>query len=344
VMRGVFEEFANGKPVTPKFPLIPYKDAMLKYGSDKPDLRNPLVIADLTDEFNDASVTFNAFKRVIAAGGVVRGIPAPGAAKQPRSWFDKLVDWARQDMGAAGLGYIVFDADGGKGPIAKFIPADVQAAIMAKAGIGAGDAVFFAADQPAGAARLAGAARSKIGQELGLIDRDRFEFCWIVDFPMYEWNEEEKKIDFSHNPFSMPNMAVEDFLALDPADREKILSIKAIQYDIVCNGVELSSGAIRNHRPDVMRKAFAIAGYGENTLEQKFGGMLHALSLGAPPHGGIAPGIDRIVMLIAGEENLREVVLFPMNQRAEDLMMGAPSEVTPKQLRELHIRLALPEK
>jgi aspartyl-tRNA synthetase len=344
VMRGVFEEFANGKPVTPKFPLIPYKDAMLKYGSDKPDLRNPLAIADLTDEFNDASVTFNAFKRVIAAGGVVRGIPAPGAAKQPRSWFDKLVDWARQDMGAAGLGYIVFDADGGKGPIAKFIPADVQAAIMAKAGIGAGDAVFFAADQPAGAARLAGAARSKIGQELGLIDRDRFEFCWIVDFPMYEWNEEEKKIDFSHNPFSMPNMAVEDFLALDPADREKILSIKAIQYDIVCNGVELSSGAIRNHRPDVMRKAFAIAGYGENTLEQKFGGMLHALSLGAPPHGGIAPGIDRIVMLIAGEENLREVVLFPMNQRAEDLMMGAPSEVTPKQLRELHIRLALPEK
>jgi aspartyl-tRNA synthetase len=247
-------------------------------------------------------------------------------------------------MGAAGLGYIVFETDGGKGPIAKFIPADVQAAIMAKAGIGAGDAVFFAADQPAGAAKLAGAARSKIGQELGLIDRDRFEFCWIVDFPMYEWNEEEKKIDFSHNPFSMPNMAVEDFLALDPTDREKIMSIKAIQYDIVCNGVELSSGAIRNHRPDVMRKAFAIAGYGENTLEQKFGGMLHALSLGAPPHGGIAPGIDRIVMLLAGEENLREVVLFPMNQRAEDLMMGAPSEVTPKQLRELHIRLSLPEK
>jgi aspartyl-tRNA synthetase len=344
VMRGVFEEFSGGKPVTPKFPLIPFNDAMLKYGSDKPDLRNPLVIADLSAEFNDASVTFNAFKRVIAAGGVVRGIPAPGAAKQPRSWFDKLVDWARQDMGAAGLGYIVFEADGGKGPIAKFIPADVQAAIMAKAGIGPGDAVFFAADQPAGAAKLAGAARSKIGQELGLIDRDRFEFCWIVDFPMYEWNEEEKKIDFSHNPFSMPNIVVEDFLALDPTDREKILSIKAIQYDIVCNGVELSSGAIRNHRPDVMRKAFAIAGYGENTLEQKFGGMLHALSLGAPPHGGIAPGIDRIVMLLAGEENLREVVLFPMNQRAEDLMMGAPSEVTPKQLRELHIRLALPEK
>jgi aspartyl-tRNA synthetase len=344
VMRGVFEEFAGGKPVTPKFPLIPYKDAMLKYGSDKPDLRNPLVIADVTEEFNEASVTFNAFKNVIKAGGVVRAIAGPAAAAQPRSFFDKLNDWARQDMGAPGLGYIVFDADGGKGPIAKFIPPDVQAKIMAKAGVGAGDVVFFAAGKPAAAARLAGAARTRIGEELGLIAKDRFEFCWIVDFPMYEWNEEEKKIDFSHNPFSMPNMALEEFLALDPSDREKILSIKAIQYDIVCNGVELSSGAIRNHRPDIMRKAFAIAGYGEDTLEQEFGGMLHALSLGAPPHGGIAPGIDRIVMLLCGEENLREVVLFPMNQRAEDLMMGAPSEVTPKQLRELHIRLNLPEK
>jgi aspartyl-tRNA synthetase len=344
VMRGVFEEFSGGKPVTPKFPLIPYKDAMLKYGSDKPDLRNPLVITDVTEEFNDASVTFNAFKNVIKAGGVVRAIPGPAAAAQPRSFFDKLNDWARQDMGAAGLGYVVFDVDGGKGPISKFIPPDVQAKIMAKAGVGAGDAVFFAADKPAAAARLAGAARTRIGEELGLVAKDRFELCWIVDFPMYEWNEEEKKIDFSHNPFSMPNMALEEFLALDPSDRERILSIKAIQYDIVCNGVELSSGAIRNHRPDVMRKAFAIAGYGEDMLEQKFGGMLHALSLGAPPHGGIAPGIDRIVMLLCGEENLREVVLFPMNQRAEDLMMGAPSDVTPKQLRELHIRLNLPEK
>jgi aspartyl-tRNA synthetase len=344
VMRGVFEEFSGGKPVTPKFPLIPYRDAMVKFGSDKPDLRNPLVIADVTEEFNDASVTFNSFKNVIKAGGVVRAIPAPAAAAQPRSFFDKLNDWARQDMGAPGLGYIVFDADGGKGPIAKFIPPDVQATIRAKAGVGAGDAVFFAADKPAGAARLAGAARTRIGEELGLVAKDRFEFCWIVDFPMYEWNEEEKKIDFSHNPFSMPNMGMDEFLALDPSDRETILAIKAIQYDIVCNGIELSSGAIRNHRPEVMRKAFAIAGYGEDTLEQKFGGMLHALSLGAPPHGGIAPGIDRIVMLLCGEENLREVVLFPMNQRAEDLMMGAPSEVTPKQLRELHIRLNLPEK
>jgi len=344
VMRGVFEEFSGGKTVTPKFPLIPYKDAMLEYGTDKPDLRNPLVISDVTEEFNEASVTFNAFKNLIKAGGVVRAIPGPAAAAQPRSFFDKLNDWARQDMGAPGLGYIVLDADGGKGPIAKFIPPDVQAKIMAKAGAGAGDVVFFAAGKPAAAARLAGAARTRIGEELGLIAKDRFEFCWIVDFPMYEWNEEEKKIDFSHNPFSMPNMALEEFLALDPTDRETILSIKAIQYDIVCNGIELSSGAIRNHRPEVMRKAFAIAGYGEDTLEQKFGGMLHALSLGAPPHGGIAPGIDRIVMLLCGEENLREVVLFPMNQRAEDLMMGAPAEVTPKQLRELHIRLNLPEK
>ena len=344
VMRGVFEEFSSGKPVTHKFSQIPYQEAMLRYGTDKPDLRNPLAIADLSDEFNDASVTFNAFRRIIAAGGVVRAIPAPGAAKQPRSWFDRLNDWARQEMGAPGLGYIVFETDGGKGPIAKFLPADIQAKIMAKAGIVAGDAVFFAADKPPAAARLAAAVRNKLGEELGLIAQDRFEFCWVVDFPMYEWNEEEKKIDFSHNPFSMPNMDVEQFLALDPTDRDKILSIKAVQYDIVCNGLELSSGAIRNHRPDVMRKAFAIAGYPEDVLEQQFGGMLRALSLGAPPHGGIAPGIDRIVMLLAGEENLREVVLFPMNQRAEDLMMGAPSEVAPKQLRELHIRLDLPEK
>ncbi|MCC6776377.1 MAG: aspartate--tRNA ligase [Hyphomicrobiales bacterium] len=344
VMRGVFEEFGGGKPVTAKFPLIPYADAVLKYGSDKPDLRNPLVIADVSEEFNQPSVTFNAFKNVIKAGGVVRAIPAPGAAAQPRSWFDKLNDWARSDMGAAGLGYFVVDAEGAKGPIAKFVPAEVQARIFAKAGVGVGDAVFFAADKPAGAARLAGAARTRIGDELGSIAKDRFELCWIVDFPMYEWNEDEKKIDFSHNPFSMPNMEVDDFLALDSNDQARILAIKAIQYDIVCNGTELSSGAIRNHRPDVMRKAFAIAGYGEDVLEQKFGGMLRALSLGAPPHGGIAPGIDRIVMLLCGEENLREVVLFPMNQRAEDLMMGAPSEVTPKQLRELHIRLNLPDK
>ncbi len=348
VLRGVFEEFGGGKPVTQKFPLIPYAEAMLKYGTDKPDLRNPITIVDVSEEFNDSKVTFNAFKNVIKAGGVVRAIPGPQAGAQPRSWFDKLNDWARQEMGAPGLGYIVFEEKGdsleGKGPIAKFIPADIQTKLAAKAGVKAGDALFFAADKPTAAAKLAGAARTKIGEELGLIAKDQFNLCWIVDFPMYEWSEEEKKIDFSHNPFSMPNLDIEEFLALDPADNEKILGINAFQYDIVCNGVELSSGAIRNHRPDVMKKAFAIAGYGEDVLEQKFGGMLRALSLGAPPHGGIAPGVDRIVMLLCGEENLREVVLFPMNQRAEDLLMGAPSEVSPKQLRELHIRLNLPAK
>jgi aspartyl-tRNA synthetase len=348
VLRGVFEEFGGGNPVTQKFPLIPYAEAMLKYGTDKPDLRNPITIVDVSEEFNDSKVTFNAFKNVIKAGGVVRAIPGPQAGAQPRSWFDKLNDWARQEMGAPGLGYIVFEEKGdsleGKGPIAKFIPADIQAKLAAKAGVKAGDALFFAADKPTAAAKLAGAARTKIGEELGLIAKDQFNLCWIVDFPMYEWSEEEKRIDFSHNPFSMPNLDMEEFLALDPADNEKILGINAFQYDIVCNGVELSSGAIRNHRPDVMKKAFAIAGYGEDVLEQKFGGMLRALSLGAPPHGGIAPGVDRIVMLLCGEENLREVVLFPMNQRAEDLLMGAPSEVSPKQLRELHIRLNLPAK
>jgi len=344
VLRGVFEEFSGGKPVTPAFPLIPYADAMLKYGSDKPDLRNPLQITDLTQEFSDSAVTFNAFKNITKSGGVVRAIPAPGAAGQPRSFFDKLNEWARTELGAPGLGYIVFEGDGGKGPIAKFIPPAIQAKIAAVAGVRPGDALFFAADKPAAAAKLAGAARGRIGRELNLIDEDRFEFCWIIDFPMYEWNEEDKKIDFSHNPFSMPNFPLEDFLKLDPSDHASILAIKAVQYDIVCNGVELSSGAIRNHRPDVMRKAFAIAGYGKDALEQKFGGMLRALQYGAPPHGGIAPGIDRMVMLLCGEENLREIVVFPMNQRAEDLLMGAPSEVTPKQLRELHIRLNLPTK
>jgi aspartyl-tRNA synthetase len=342
VLRGLFEEFSGGKAVTAKFPLIPYAHALLEYGTDKPDLRNPLKVADVSEEFIRPSVTFNAFKSVIKAGGVVRAIPAPGAAALPRSFFDKLNDWAKAEMNAAGLGYIVFEADGGKGPLAKFIPADVQAALAAKARVKAGDALFFTADNPEAAAKVAGAARTRIAIDLGLIDKNRFEFCWIVDFPMYEWNEIEKKIDFSHNPFSMPNYPIEEFLALDPADRQTILGIKAVQYDIVCNGVELSSGAIRNHRPDVMRKAFAIAGYGDHVLEQKFGGMLRALQYGAPPHGGIAPGLDRMVMLLCAEENLREVVLFPMNQRAEDLLMGAPSEVSPKQLRELHIRIDVP--
>jgi aspartyl-tRNA synthetase len=341
VLRDVFEEFAEGRPVTQVFPRIPYRESMLKYGSDKPDLRNPIVIVDVTEEFNHESVNFNAFKRVIADGGVVRAIPAPGAGSQPRSFFDKLNDWARGE-GAPGLGYIVFE-DGaagleGKGPIAKFVPAEVQQRIVAKAELKAGDAVFFACDKELKAAKLAGAARTRVGTELNLIPEGEFKFCWIVDFPMFEWNEDDKKIDFSHNPFSMPQGGLEALETKDPLD------ILAYQYDIVCNGIELSSGAIRNHRPDIMKKAFAMAGYGQDVLEEKFGGMLHALELGAPPHGGIAPGVDRIVMMLCNEPNIREVVLFPMNQRAEDLMMGAPATVTPKQLRELHIRQNLPEK
>jgi aspartyl-tRNA synthetase len=346
VLRGVFEEFGGGRPVTQKFPLIPYAEALLKYGSDKPDLRNPIIIADVTQEFSRDDVNFNAFKNVIKAGGVVRAIPAPSGASQPRSFFDKLNDWAKGE-GAAGLGYIIFEGEGGgltgKGPIAKFLAPEVQRKIAENAGLKSGDAVFFACDQEEKATKLAGAARLRIGHDLHLSKKDVFEFCWIVDFPMYEWNEDEKKIDFSHNPFSMPNFDPEAFLELDPAGEKTILGIKAFQYDIVCNGVELSSGAIRNHRPDIMKKAFALAGYGEDTLLEKFGGMYRAFQYGAPPHGGIAPGVDRIVMLLAGEENLREVVLFPMNQRAEDLLMGAPSTVTPKQLRELHIRLNLPD-
>ena len=340
VLLGVFEEFGGGRPVTQTFPMIAYRDAMLKYGVDKPDLRNPLIIADVSEEFGAPDVTFNAFKGVIAKGGVVRAIPAPGAAAQPRSFFDKLNEWARSE-GAAGLGYVILDGEAGapvgRGPIAKFIPPAVLASIAAKAKVGPGDAVFFACDIEAKAAKLAGAARTRIGRELGLIKQDVFELCWIVDFPMYEYNEEDKKVDFSHNPFSMPQGGLEALETKDPLD------ILAYQYDIVCNGVELSSGAIRNHRPDVMRKAFAIAGYTEQDLETRFGGMYRAFQYGAPPHGGIAPGVDRIVMLLAGEENLREVVLFPMNQKAEDLLMGAPSPATPKQLRELHIRLNLPD-
>jgi aspartyl-tRNA synthetase len=345
VIRGVFEEFADGKPVTPKFPLIPYAEALQKYGSDKPDLRNPIRMQDVSAIFRGSG--FKVFARILetSAKHAVWAIPAPGGGS--RAFCDRVNSWA-QGEGQPGLGYIFFQQDAGavvgRGPVATNVGAEKTEAIRAQLSLKDGDAVFFVAGDPAVFVKFAGPARTKIGTELKLIDTDRFELCWIVDFPMYEWNEEEKRIDFSHNPFSMPNMGVDDFLALDPNDHEKILGIKAIQYDIVCNGTELSSGAIRNHRPDVMRKAFAIAGYGADTLEQKFGGMLRALSLGAPPHGGIAPGVDRIVMLLCGEENLREVVLFPMNQRAEDLLMGAPSEVTPKQLRELHIRLNLPEK
>jgi aspartyl-tRNA synthetase len=311
---------------------------MLRFGVDKPDLRNPLIIVDVSDVFARADVAFKAFK-----DKTVRAIPAPGAAAQPRSFFDRLNDWARSELGAAGLGYIVLEDEGGalvgKGPIAKFIPPDAIAEMAKRAGVTAGDVLFFAADQSARAAGIAGAARTRLGRELGLIKEGRFEFCWIVDFPMYEWNDEEKRVDFSHNPFSMPQFDRTRFLALDKSDKDAILGIKAFQYDIVCNGVELSSGAIRNHDPDIMLKAFEIAGYGRNETEVQFGGMLNAFRCGAPPHGGTAPGIDRIVMLIAGEENLREVILFPMNQQAQDLMMGAPGEVSPRQLRDLHIRV-----
>jgi aspartyl-tRNA synthetase len=343
VLHGVFEEFAEGRSVSGlPFPRIAYDESMLKYGVDKPDLRNPIIIADVSDVFAREDVAFKAFK-----GKVVRAIPAPGAASQPRSFFDKLNEWARSDMGAPGLGYVVFENEGGKlvgkGPIAKFIPEEAQAALASKSGIGAGDALFFAADKKDRAAALAGQARIRIGRELGLIKEGEFKFCWIVDFPMYEYNEDDKKIDFSHNPFSMPQFDREKFLALNNTDSETILGLKAYQYDIVCNGIELSSGAIRNHDPDVMLKAFEIAGYAREETEEKFAGMLNAFRYGAPPHGGTAPGIDRIVMLIAGEENLREVTMFPMNQQAEDLMMNAPGEASLKQLRELHIRVVMPE-
>jgi aspartyl-tRNA synthetase len=343
VIRGVFEEFGGGKAVTPKFPRIPYGEAIRKYGVDKPDLRNPIVMQDVSEIFRGSG--FKIFARILDAGSkaAVWAIPAPRGGS--RAFCDRMNSWA-QGEGQPGLGYIFYALDNGavvgRGPVANNLGPERTEKLRVELGSNDGDAVFFVAGEPQTFYKFAGAARTKIGEDLDLIDKGRFELCWIVDFPMYEWNEEEKKIDFSHNPFSMPNLPAEEFLALDPADNEKILGLKAIQYDIVCNGVELSSGAIRNHRPDVMKKAFAIAGYDESVLEQKFGGMLHALSLGAPPHGGIAPGIDRVVMLLCGEENLREVVLFPMNQRAEDLLMGAPSEVSPRQLRELHIRVVPP--
>jgi len=335
VIHGVFAEFANGRDVGQvDFPRIPFREAMLKYGSDKPDLRNPIVIADVTEAFRDSG--FGLFAKLVAAGSVVRAIPAPGAAGKPRSFFDKMNDWARGE-GAGGLGYVVFEADGPKGPIAKNLDADRLAKIKADANLKDGDAVFFSAGKPEAAAKLAGQARTRLGEELALIEQGVFRFCWIVDFPMFEWNEDEKRVDFSHNPFSMPQGGLEALTTKDPLD------ILAYQYDIVCNGVELSSGAIRNHRPDIMLEAFRIAGYAPEVVEARFGGMLNAFRYGAPPHGGIAPGIDRIVMLIADEPNIREVIVFPMNQQAQDLMMGAPSEVSAKQLKELHIRVVKPE-
>jgi aspartyl-tRNA synthetase len=336
VLHGVFEEFAGERKVSGRpFPRIAFDESMLKYGSDKPDLRNPIVIADVTEAFRDSG--FGIFAKGVAAGSIVRAIPAPGAADKPRSFFDKLNEWARE-QGAGGLGYIVYAADGAKGPIAKNLDEARVAKIKAVTGAKDGDAVFFACDKKAVAEKFAGTVRTKLGEELGLIDKNRFEFCWIVDFPMYERSEETGQIEFSHNPFSMPQGGLEALTTRDP------LEIKAFQYDIVCNGVELSSGAIRNHLPDIMYKAFSIAGYGAEEVERRFGGMLNALKFGAPPHGGSAPGIDRIVMLLADERNIREIIAFPLNQKAEDLLMQAPAEVPEARLRELHIRLALPLK
>jgi aspartyl-tRNA synthetase len=378
VMRGLFEEFGGGRPVTASFQRIAYDDAIQKYGTDKPDLRNPVEMLDVTEHFRGSG--FKIFAQMIEKDPKARvwAIPAPSGGS--RAFCDRMNGWAQRE-GQPGLGYIfwrtskaiepgVFEllgaavreahatGDASKiaqvrkehgldeceatGPIAKNIGDERTEAIRSKLGLRAGDSVFFAAGNPDKFYRFAGEARTLVGRELKLIDENRFEFCWIVDFPMYEWNEEEKKIDFSHNPFSMPQGGL---AALEAAKSDAdLLKLKAYQYDIVCNGVELSSGAIRNHLPEVMVKAFAIAGYGREVLEAKFGGMLKALTYGAPPHGGIAPGIDRIVMLLAGATNLRDVIMFPMNQQAQDLLMGAPSEVTPKQLRELHIRLALPDK
>ncbi len=341
VLAGVFTEFAafgraSPRAVTaPPFPCIPYDEAMLKYGSDKPDLRNPIVMSDVTEAFRGGS--FGLFSRAIEKGSTVRAIPAPGAATQPRSFFDKLNDWARAE-GAGGLGYIVFEEKEAKGPIARNLEADRAQKIREITGARPGDAVFFVCAPKADAERFSGLARTRIGDELGLIEREGFRFCWIVDFPMYERDPESGMIAFSHNPFSMPQGGMEALLNQDP------LSIKAFQYDIVCNGVELSSGAIRNHRPDVMVKAFAIAGYTAADVESRFGGLYNAFKLGAPPHGGSAPGVDRMVMLLADEPNIREIIAFPMNQRAEDLMMGAPAEVPPGRLKEVHIRVVPPIK
>jgi len=342
VLSGVFEEFADGKAVTkPPFPRIRYADSIRKYGSDKPDLRNPIEMGNVSEHFRGSG--FKVFAGMLEKDPKVEvwGIPAPGGGS--RAFCDRMNSWA-QGEGQPGLGYVFWreGEEGGAGPIAKNIGPERAEAIRKQFGLKVGDACFFVAGKPDDFYKFAGLARTRVGSELKLIDESQFKFCWIVDFPMYEWNEDEKKIDFSHNPFSMPNFDHGKFLTLDKNDKDTILGITAFQYDIVCNGVELSSGAIRNHKPDIMLKAFDIAGYGADVVEAKFGGMLNAFRFGAPPHGGSAPGVDRIVMLLAGVENLREVICFPLNQQAQDLMMQAPNEVTEKQLKELHIRVVPP--
>ena len=334
IITEVFEAFADGKTVTKNWPRIAHKDAIRKYGSDKPDLRNPIEMQDVTEQFDGSG--FKIFAGQIAADEKVRVWAIPAKTGGSRAFCDRMNSWA-QKQGQPGLGYIFFRDGEGAGPIAKNIGEERTAALRERLDLGDGDAVFFVCGVPKDFASFAGLARTRAGTELKLIDEDQFAFCWIVDFPMFEWNDEDKKVDFSHNPFSMPQGGLDALENMDPLD------ILAYQYDIVCNGVELSSGAIRNHKPEIMEKAFDIAGYDRAVLEDKFGGMLRALQYGAPPHGGIAPGVDRIVMLLCGEENLREVTMFPMNQQAEDLMMAAPSEVDAKQLRELHIRLNLPK-
>jgi aspartyl-tRNA synthetase len=331
VLHGVFEEFANGRTVSPApFPRIPFRESMLKFGSDKPDLRNPLLITDVTEHFEKSG--FGLFERIVGEGGVVRAIPSPKTAEKSRKFFDDMNEWARSE-GHAGLGYVTRKGGEFGGPIAKNHGEAGMKAIYDAMGLGPDDGCFFAAGKELQAAKLAGAARTRVGEELGLIEQGVFKFCWIVDFPMFEYDEEAKKVDFSHNPFSMPQGELEALETKDPLD------ILAYQYDIVCNGVELSSGAIRNHRPEIMYKAFQIAGYSQEEVDTNFSGMINAFKFGAPPHGGSAPGIDRIVMLLADEPNIREVIVFPMNQKAEDLMMGAPGPVTLKQLRELNIRM-----
>jgi len=332
VLSGVFAEFAGGKSVTAAgdFPRIAYKDALLKYGSDKPDLRNPLLIHDVGDHFQGSG--FGLFAGLVDKGMKVRAVAAPATAEKSRKFFDEMNDWARGE-GFAGLGYATRKSGEWGGPIAKNHGAEGMDKIAAAMGLGPDDGIFFAAGPEADAARLAGLARTRVAEQLELIEQDAFKFCWIVDFPMFEYNDDSKKIDFSHNPFSMPQGEMEALESKDPLD------ILAWQYDIVCNGIELSSGAIRNHRPDIMYKAFAIAGYSRAEVDTAFSGMINAFKYGAPPHGGSAPGIDRIVMLLANEPNIREVITFPMNQKAEDLMMNAPATVSDKQLKELSIKV-----
>ncbi|MDP3551192.1 MAG: aspartate--tRNA ligase [Novosphingobium sp.] len=332
VIGGVFEAFANGRKVTPtgSFPRIPYAESMLKYGSDKPDLRNPIIISDVSEEFTQSG--FGLFEKIVGTGGVVRLIPAPGTAEKSRKFFDEMNDWARAE-GHAGLGYVTRKGGEFGGPIAKNHGADKMAVLFDKLGLGPDDGCFFAAGKAEQAAKLAGAARTRVADQLGLIDKDSFELCWIVDFPFYEWDEENKKVEFSHNPFSMPQGGMDALCNQDP------LTINAFQYDLVCNGFEIASGSIRNQSPETMVKAFEIVGLSKEDVEERFGGLYRAFQYGAPPHGGMAAGVDRVVMLICGAQNLREITLFPMNQRAEDLLMGAPSPAALKQLRELNVRV-----